>query len=389
MRTLSGCGTVVVSGSLAQRPGIGGHAWVFLQYLLGFKRLGFDVLFLDWLNDKMCIDAAGRPCPIEDSWNLEYLSEVMHQCGLDDAWSLDYGHGEKTFGVSREAVLAKTKGADLLLNVMGFLSDVEILERPQRRVFLDIDPGFGQMWQDLGWATMFRGHDTYVTIGENIGHPDCTIPTCGLNWITSPQPVVLDQWPAHDSGIHAAFTSIATWRGPFAPIEYRGKTYGLRVHEFRKFAALPRSSPDKFNLALEIDPIEVKDLAMLSANGWRLLNPREVAGTISGYREFIQQSKAELLIAKNIYVDTRGGWVSDRSLCYLASGKPVLAQDTGFGRRYPTGAGLLKFSTFEEAAAGVKEISADYGRHSRAARAIAEEHFDSNKVLTRLLERVQ
>jgi hypothetical protein len=381
-------GRILVAGSLAQRPGIGGHAWVFLQYLLGFRRLGFEVLFLDWLDEKMCQDNAGRPCRVEDSWNLRYLAEVMGQCGLGDAWSIDYNQGERTFGVPREKVLACAKDADLLFNVMGFLRDSEILGRVRRRAFLDIDPGFGQMWQDLGWATMFGGHDLYVTIGEKIGQSGCTIPTCGIQWITTPQPVVLEHWPAQEPNVHGAFTSIASWRGPFGPIEYRGRTYGLRVHEFRKFAALPRLSSATFDLALEIDPAEAKDISMLVENGWRLVDPRKLAGTTSSYRQFIQKSGAELMIAKNIYVASRGGWFSDRSICYLASGKPVLAQETGFTDCYPSEQGLIAFTTLEEAAAGVEKIRANYDRHARAARAIAEEYFDSDKVLGRLLEKV-
>ena len=173
-------GAIVVAGSLAQRPGYGGHAWVFLQYLLGFRRLGYDVLFLDWLDEAMCRDAAGRPCRVEDSWNLRYLAEAMRQNGLADAWSVNCNQGEQTFGLPRAAVLEKAGHAALLLNVMGFLSDEEILGRVRRRAFLDIDPGFGQMWQELGLATVFGGHDAYLTISENIGQPDCTIPTCGL-----------------------------------------------------------------------------------------------------------------------------------------------------------------------------------------------------------------
>lgn len=381
-------GAIVVAGSLAQRPGYGGHAWVFLQYLLGFRRLGYDVLFLDWLDEAMCRDAAGRPCRVEDSWNLRYLADVMRQNGLADAWSVNCNQGEQTFGLPRAAVLEKAGHAALLLNVMGFLSDEEILGRVRRRVFLDIDPGFGQMWQELGLATVFGGHDAYLTIGENIGQPDCTIPRCGLEWITTPQPVVLERWRASPAGPEAAFTSIVSWRGPFGPVEYAGKTYGLRVHEFRKFVALPRLTGQQFDLALDIDASEVKDLALLKDHGWRLLDPRPAVSTPADYQTFIQHSKAELMVAKNMYVQSHGGWVSDRSICYLASGKPVLAQDTGFSRNYPVGEGLLAFTTLEEAQAGVAEICGHCGKHGRAARAIAEEHFDSDKVLGRLLDKL-
>jgi hypothetical protein len=369
---------IIVSGSLAQRPCHGGHAWVFLQYLLGFKRLGWDVLFLDRLDETMCDQT-------EQLHRVRHLAQVMEEHGLGEAWSVDAG--KRIHGLSRAAVLEKARQSPLLINVMGFLRDPEILALPRCRVFLDIDPGFGQMWKELRLANIFEGHDTFVTIGENIGKPDCTIPTCGLEWIVSPQPIVLEQWPVQHDGRAGAFTSIASWRGPFGPIEYLGKTYALRVHEFRQFAQLPSLSGSRFDIALDIDPAEANDIALLRRNGWHLIDPRAVASDPSSYRRFIQNSKAEFMIAKNLYVETRGGWFSDRSICYLASGKPVLAQETGFTQNYPTGKGLIAFSSLDEAKAGVDEICGNYAQHSKAAREIAEEYFDSDKVLTRLLKR--
>jgi hypothetical protein len=376
--------TIIVAGSLAQRPRQGGHTWVFLQYLLGFKRLGWDVLFLDRLEPEMCFNAVGQPCPLDQSMNLHYFVEVMNDFGLDDAFALIYDRGEQFIGLPREEVLERTRNSAFLLNVMGFLNDEEILSSAPRRVFLDIDPGFAQMWRDLGLADLFRGHDNYVTIGENIGQPDCTIPTCGLEWITSAQPVVLDYWPQTEAN-GKYFTSIGAWRGPYGPVEYHGKTYGLRVHEFRKFVSLPRLTGQPFQVALDIHAAEVNDLALLNENGWSLVDPIVAAGDPWVYQDYIQNSKAEFMVAKNMYVQANSGWFSDRSICYLASGKPVLAQDTNLKQLYPTGEGLLLFSTQEEALAGVEAISSNYTRHSHAARALAEEYFDSDKVLSQLL----
>jgi hypothetical protein len=381
-------GRIVVAGSLAQRPRIGGHTWVFLQYALGFRRLGWDVLFLDRLEPEMCRDAAGQPCPLDGSENLRYFREVMDRFGLGGAFALFYDRGARVVGLPREQVLQQVRDAAFLLNVNGFLTDEEVLGRAARRVFLDIDPGFGHMWQELGLHSLFRGHDDYVTIAENIGRPDCAIPPCGLNWVTTPQPVVLDHWPAVPVTEGGSFTSIVTWRGAFGPVEYKGKTYGLRVHEFRKFAPLPRLSGRPFQLALHIHPADAKDRALLADNGWSLVDPGAVAGDPWVYQDYIRGSKAEFVVAKNMYVQTWSGWLSDRSLCYLASGKPVLAQDTGFTRLYPTGAGLLAFTTLEEALAGVEEVSRDYDRHARAARGLAEECFASDKVLGRLLDKL-
>ena len=380
--------TVVIAGSLAQKPQQGGHTWVFLQYLLGFKRLGWDVLFLDRLEPEMCVDEHGRPAALEDSVNLAYFLAVMERFGLGDSFALFYNRGERVIGRSRQEVLARARGAAFLLNVMGYFDDDEVLGVVPRRVFLDIDPGFGQMWRDLGLADLFQGYDAYVTIGENIGRNDCTIPTCRLEWITTQQPIVLDYWPPAAKLGGAHFTSIGTWRGPNGPVEYQGQIYGLRVHEFRKFARIARLSGQSFQLALDIHTAETHDLALLHEHGWSLVDPRNVAGDPSAYQASIQNSKAEFMVAKNMYVQTNSGWFSDRSICYLASAKPVLAQDTGIKNLYPTGEGLLTFSTVEEALAGVEEISRNYPRHARAARAIAEEYFESGKVLGRLLERL-
>jgi hypothetical protein len=376
---------VVIAGSLAQRPKHGGHTWVLLQYLLGFRRLGWDVMFLDRLEPEMCVDAGGQPCQFERSSNLRYFLEVMEDFGLRDDFALIYDHGERFVGLSRQRVLERTRSSVLLLNVMGFLDDTEVLSCAPRRVFLDIDPGFGQMWHALGLADSFQGHDDHVTIGENIGRPGCEIPTCGLNWMTTPQPVVLDHWRPNDKSASESFTSVASWRGPYGPVEYGGRTYGLRVHEFRKFAQLPRLSGRSFELALDIHPAEENDLALLADNGWSLVDPSLVAGEPWAYQAYIQGSMAEFMVAKNMYVQGNSGWLSERSLCYLASGKPVLAQDTGFTQHYPTGEGLLAFTTVEEASSGVEEISRNRAHHARAARALAEDYFDSDKVLGRLL----
>jgi Glycosyl transferases group 1 len=257
-------------------------------------------------------------------------------------------------------------------------------------VFLDIDPGFGQMWQALGQHAAFRGHDAYVTIAENMGKPDCAIPTCGLEWITTRQPVVLDEWPATPppSPRDAAITSVATWRGAYGAIVHQDTTYGLRVHEFRRFATLPALTGNRFELALDIHAADARDIDMLSSNGWSLVEPRAVAGDPWRYRDYIHRSAAELMIAKGMYVKTGSGWFSDRSTCYLASGRPVLAQDTGLANLLPTGDGLLTFSSVEEAAEATRAVDRDYERHAQAARRVAEECFDSSRVLSDLSRRL-
>jgi hypothetical protein len=383
-------GLIVYSGALAQVPRLGGLTWLHLHFLLGLRRLGWDVLFLDRLEPEMCADEGGQPTPFEESLNLRYFLRVMEDFGLDDAFSLTCNHPDRVIGLSRTQVLERAAEASLLLNVMGYLGDEEILSRVRRRVFIDIDPGFGQMWCELGLHDAFRGHDAFVTLGRNIGRADCAIPTCGLPWVTMPQPVVLGHWPMQPLPAAGAFTSIGAWRGPNAPIEYQGRTYGLRVHEFRKFVTLPSlCQSTRFEMALDIHPGDERDIRMLRSNGWSLVDPKAVAGGPAEYRKYIAGSRAELMIPKQMYVDTNSGLLSDRSVYYLASGRPVLARDTGLGGLYPTGEGLLTFTTLEDAAAGVEAINRDYPRHARTAREIAVEYFDSDKVLTRLLQALE
>jgi hypothetical protein len=379
---------VIIAGSIAQQPGRGGHTWAFLQYILGFKKLGWEVVFIDHLQPQMCVNALGQQCAFEQSVNVEYFVRTMNEFSLNDSYALLYNDGERIIGIPRAKLIEKTAESCLLINVMGFLRDEEILGRARKTVFLDIDPGFGQMWQELGLCKIFDGHDYHVTIGENIGKADCTIPTCGLKWITSRQPVQLDYWrPACDRASRS-FTSVGSWRGNSGPIQFRGKTYGLRVHEFRKIMPLPQLTNERFEVALDIHPSDNDDKTLLAQNGWRLLDPEAVSGDPHRYQDFIHRSGAEFMIAKNLYVETRSGWFSDRSCCYLASGRPVLCKDTGLKSLYPVGKGLLTFNTLDEAISGVQEISGNYNAHSRAAQEIAVECFDSNKVLQQLIANV-
>lgn len=376
---------IVLAGAVAGKPYYGGHTWVFLQYLLGLRRLGWDVLFLDHLDAAGCRDAAGQPCPPDRSTNLSYLLDVFGSFGLTESFAVLGEDGQSLVGLSRKQVLEKVGQAASLINVMGFLKDEEILGRARQRVFLDIDPGFGQIWCDLGLHDPFRGHDVHVTIGENINQPDCAIPTLGLDWLTTRQPVVLDYWPARPAS-GGRWTSVASWRGAYGPLEYHGKRYGLRVHEFRKFWELPRLHAEPMEIALEIHPVEVNDLTRLTENGWRLADPKAVASDPWSYQAYLQGSRGEFTVAKNLYVEAKTGWFSDRSMCYLASGRPVVAQETGYSRYLPTGEGLVAFTTLDEAAAAIKEVSGNYPSHARAARALAEEFFASDKVLGRLLD---
>jgi hypothetical protein len=268
---------------------------------------------------------------------------------------------------------------------MGFLDDPDLLAATDSVVFLDVDPGFPQLWLELGQADPLSGHHQFVTVGANIGRPHCSIPTCGRNWIPIRPPVVVDKWPRRTTDSRV-FCGIGSWRGPYDPIEYGGHSLGLRAHEFRKFAALPCLVDAHFKFALDIDPADQRDVDLMLKNGWHLKNPTAVASSPSAYREFVQSSGAEIAIAKNIYVATSSGWFGDRSACFLSTGRPVLCQDTGFRSSLPTGDGLVAFDTIDEAVEGARSILANWSHHSKEARAMAEGLFDAKMVLGELLE---
>ena len=370
---------------IAGVPNQGGATWAVLQYLLGFKRLGHEVCFVEPLT-KDSLRPVGTI--LAESENARYFHAVMDEFGLSECSALLLEGTQETTGLSYDCLRKIAARADLLVNVSGMLKDECLTARIPARVYLDLDPAFNQLWHAAeGIDVGFDGHTHFVTVGERMGKPDCTVPTCGLSWITTLQPIVLSDWPIANGVRHDALTTIGNWRG-YGSIEYEGVFYGQKAHSLRQFIDLPKLTDEKFSLALAIHREEQNDLAALQTNGWELLDPVQVASTPSRYRQFIQTSKAEFGIAKSGYVASRCGWFSDRSICYLASGRPVMAQETGFSRYLPTGEGLFSFETKEDVLAGIDEVNRDYARHLRAARAIAEEYFDSDKVLSRLLQAV-
>lgn len=381
---------VVVAGALANKLASGGEAWVRLSWVLGFRKLGCRIFFVEEIQPQTCVDATGTACEFERCVNLTYFKQVVDQFGLAGSAALIYDGGKEVHGPAWQELLDLATSADLLVNISGHLAYPELLRRFRRKAYIDIDPGFTQFWHAQGNAgARLAGHDYYFTIGENVGTPGCDIPTGGLRWRRTRQPVVLEEWPAVPPSSTAEgrrFTTVASWRGPFGPLQAAGKTYGLKVHEFRRFIELPGRTPQTFEIALDIHPADHKDMDALRRGGWRLVDPKVVAGDPSAFRAYVQNSGAEFSVAQGIYVETHSGWFSDRSVRYLASGKPILVQDTGFGRNVPVGEGLLTFRTLEEAAAGAASIQRDYEKHCAAARALAEQHFDSDMVLRRLLE---
>jgi hypothetical protein len=372
---------IAVAGGLAQRPHRGGHAWVFLQYLLGFRELGHEVLFVDALAEATGRDVHSEAHVADASASWGYLDAVMRQFGLDGAYALLSERG--SFGLSRAELARRLDGSDVLLNFNGYLRDQEFLARPDLRVFVDIDPGFNQIWAEQGLFDGIVDHDLFVTVGLGIGGAS-TIPTRNKSWFGTLPPVVMSYWqPATE--IRSCFTSIGTWRGPFAPLSVDGRRLGLRAHSLRRFADLPRLCHVDLELALEIDDGDQSDVDLLRRSGWRLVNPLDVASSPDAYQNYVATSGGEFMVAKEMYVATNSGWFSDRSACYLASGRPVVAQDTGWSQHLPNGQGLVAFSSLEDAAVALDAVNEDIEEQGRVARQIAGDCFSSTVVLPRLL----
>lgn len=366
---------ILVSGMVAGVPGQGGATWAVFQWALGLRRLGHDVVVVE---------------PV-DELTPERRRARDH---LDGALPLDHpvtlvtpARGTAGLPYADLAELART--ADAVLNIGGMLRDADLLEPVPVRAYLDLDPGFTQLWHEQGLDMGMAGHTHHVTVGLNVGRPGCRLPTGGVDWIPTLPPVVLDEWPpAGDTGaggrVADAWTTVANWRG-YGSVEQAGVRHGQKCHSWRELLGLPTRTSARIRPAVAIHPGEEKDLAALDEHGWRLCDPAEVAGTVERYRSFVGGSLGEVGIAKEGYVVSRSGWFSDRSACYLASGRPVVAQDTGWTAHLPQGHGLLAFAGVDEAADALARVEDDYDYHRRAARRVAEDHLDSDRVIPRLL----
>jgi hypothetical protein len=366
---------------VAADPYQGGASWAVLQYVLGLRAIGCDVVLVEqWQPPDDAKVMARTPTGF-------YFQQVVRGFGLGERAALLRAGTEETLGMVYSRLRDFCRGADVLINVSGILTDPDLIERIPIRAYLDLDPAFNQLWHEDGIDMRFAAHNRFVTVGQALGTPECPVPTAGHRWIPTLPPVVLDRWPAAGGPGDGSFTSIGNWRG-YGSVEHEDVHYGQRVHSMRSFMELPTRTDASFRLALAIHPDEKKDLEALAANGWELVDPLEAAGTPDRYARFVRRSSAELGIAKSGYVLSRSGWFSDRSACYLASGRPVLAQETGFSRFLPAGEGLIAFETVDDALAGVEAIRSDYPLHARRARDLAEDLLDSDRVLISLLDRL-
>lgn len=378
-------GSVFVAEALANKPGNGGAAWVPLSWVRGLRRLGLDVWFVEELRVPQPVKTGTASDAVADD-PVEYFRRVVDTFDLSPQAAL-IAAGEVIVGPPID-VLRDVAATSVLVNIGGHLTDERLWPLFRSRVMVDLDPGFSQIWHARGEpGDRIGAHDLHFTVGENIGKAGCAIPTSGIRWRTVRQPVLLEDWPVIPAGRGGRFTTVANWRGPFAPVEFEGTTYGLKAHQFRKFLALPRRSPHRYEIALSMYAEDEADRQALLDHGWRLAEPTLV-DTPEAFRSYVQGSGAEFSVAQGVYVDTNSGWFSDRSVRYLASGRPVLVQDTGFSQNLPAGEGLVAFQTLAEAVAAADRIVGDYATHAAAARALAEAYFSAEQVLVPFCEQL-
>jgi len=381
---------VVVTGLVATYP-LGGVAWDYLAYVDGFRRLGCDVLYLEdtgqWLYDPQ-----HRTFTDDATANVRYLVDALRTIGpAEGAFSLRAPDGTH-HGAGLQAVANFCRSADLFLNVSGCCWLRDEYRGATRTAYLDSDPGYTQsklLAYERGYATaddrfsvaLIHQHDRFLTFAENIGQPGCAVPSCGLRWIPTRQPVVLERWPYHFAPGATKFSTVMSWKTDISLPTIDGVRYGGKDVEFERFLDLPRRT----RVPIEVAIAGAAPAARLRDHGWHVVSAPDRSATMESYRSYLGGARGEWSVAKNVYVALRTGWFSGRSAVYLALGKPVVVQDTGWPRYYPTGCGLIPFETVEQAAAALETVDGDYRRHSEAARAIAESEFAAEKVLHKLL----
>lgn len=375
---------MLVGGMVAAAPHQAGASWSVLQWVLGLRELGHRAVLVEEVPPQAVVPAGA---PLARSDNARYFMDVTREVGIFDDACLKVAGGSESVGMSIESLYRAAGESECLLNTSGVVGDEAILGRIPVRAYLDVDPGFTQLWELQGHDLGIGSHNRFVTVGMSIGAPGCRVPTGRRRWIRTLPPVALSHWPRVESPPQRPISTVVNWRG-YGSIEHDGELYGQKVHSFRELFPLPTLTGRRFELACTLSPRESGDLEELARHRWQLVDPREVAGTAATYRRFLGSSEAEINVAKSGYVKAGCGWFSDRSACYLASGRPVVAQDTGLPAGLPTGEGLLTFRTLEGAAEAVRQITGGYGRHCRAARDFAECHLDSRKVLPRVLAEV-
>jgi hypothetical protein len=397
---------IVVTGLIAQHYKLAGVTWDYLQYAAGLARLGHDVYYVEDSGEWPYNTDGG---PNGDDWvardctpNVQHLADVMSRFGLRDKWAYHFPLHSTWYGLSDAVRGEVVASADLLINVSGTLHHPESYRQIQRLAYLDSDPVFTQIKLALGLEEFRKrvdSHDVHFTFGEQFSE---AVPDTGHHWIPTRQPILLSEW-SNERVPRNAFTTVMSWTS-YQPLQYHGEAYGQKDLELVRFLSLAArvkstgleialSNTHHFNWELsedagaEFSAGKQTPRQLLAAAGWLVVDPDEVCSDLDAYRNYVETSKGEWSVAKHGYVRGQPGWFSCRSACYLAAGRPVIVQNTGFTAVIPVGEGLLAFDTLEEAEAAIEEVGNNYPRHSNAARDIAEEYFDSAMVLSSLIDR--
>jgi hypothetical protein len=375
---------VIVLGYIVRGP-VGGLAWHHLQYVMGLAGLGHDVFFLEDSDEyPSCYDPVRFITTTDPSYGLRFTADAFDRTGLGNRWAYFDAHTSRWVGPCADRILDVCATADVVLNVSGmnplrpWLMDIPV------RVLIDTDPVFTQIRHLTDTTSRERAaqHTAFFSFGENIGTGASTVPDDGFPWKPTRQPIVLGAWPASPGPAGGSFTTVMLWDS-YRPRTYAGRTYGMKSASFEPFLDLPARASVRME-AVVGSPTAPK--ALLRDHGWVLRDPLDAARDPWAYRSFIQRSRAEFSIAKHGYVVSGSGWFSERSAGYLASARPVVLQDTGYSKWLPTGAGILPFSAPDEALTAMEEVTRRYSFHCDAARAIAEDYFESGKVLSRLID---
>lgn len=357
----------------------GGHFWAYLQHALGLRAAGCEVWWLEALPARA--DAAAAASAARS------LRRRLRPHGLDER-TLLYRRGEDGDVAFADPAAERTiASADLLLNFHYAMSE-DLLRRFRRTALVDIDPGLLQLWIDRGELSVAE-HDVHLTTGETVGAPGARFPDAGRRWVRIRPPVALDAWPWARTAARRPYTTISSWWGGEWISDGAGNWVDNNKRaSFLRFLELPRVAGRSLELALNLGTRECDqdDARLLEAHGWTVRHSRSAASTPSAYRAYVRSSLGEFSCAKPSCMMLQNGWVSDRTLCYLASGRPAIVEHTGPSEVLDGGEGIARFSTLEEAAAAIEDVDARYDEHRRAARELAETHFDARKVAERVLE---
>lgn len=381
---------IVVLGMMGRCP-FGGQTWLYLNWLRGFSRLGHDVWYVEddavWPYDPI-LNSVTDNC----TYAVRHIDKAMTRIGLPNRWAYRLANcDEACWGMAEHELVQLYESCDLLLNIVGATDLREAQLRAKKRIYVQTDPVTAELrlaGGDPHTRQAFANHHMIFTYGENYGAEDCGVPLNGTTYKKTRQPVDLDLWPrAYDSSARH-FTTIGNFRQEGSDVEYKGEVYRWsKHHEWLRFIDLPQKTRQTFELAMM--PGDEADRTLLRDNGWQLVDPLEMSlDVFKSYPAFFRASRAEFTVAKDQNVRLRSGWFSERDACYLASGKPVVTQDTAFGSVIPTGEGLFAFNTMGQVLDAIDSINSNYDRHCRAARALAEAYFSAPKVASSFLKEV-